>query len=48
MGFDAPIDINHLAIHAAMKLSKIKDPEACYEKVLVLANYWLKKVREKG
>lgn len=48
MGFEGPIDLNHLAIHAAMKLGKIKDIEACYEKVLLLANYWLKKVREKG
>ena len=48
MGFDGPIDINHLAIHEAMRLGKVKDPEECYEEVLVLANYWLKKQREKG
>ena len=41
------IDINHLAIHAAMDLYKVKNRKQCFEKVLHLANWWLEKIKEK-
>lgn len=41
------IDINHLAIHAAMDLYNIKNRRQCFEKVIQLAGWWLAKIKEK-
>ena len=48
MGFDGPIDINHQAIHAAMNLYEIENKRQCFEKVLVMANNFLSRLREKS
>jgi hypothetical protein len=48
MGFDRPIDINHTAIHSAMDLYGIKNRKECFEKVLTLSRWWLKKVSSEG
>ena len=47
MGFDGPIDINHEAIHSQMDLRKVKDREACFDKVLVMSKAFINKLREK-
>jgi len=36
-----------MAIHEAMKLYKIENKQACFEKVLQMAGYWIGKLREK-
>ena len=46
VGAAGPIDINHLAIHAAMELYGIKDRRECFEKVLTLAAWWMKRISE--
>ena len=46
MGFNGPIDVNHLAIHSAMDLYGIKSRRKCFEKVLSLSRWWLKKISE--
>ena len=48
MGFDGPIDIDHSAIHNAMRLYKIKDKKVCFEKNLIMASYWINSMRKKG
>jgi thymidine phosphorylase len=40
------VDINHLAVHEAMRLYRIKDKQRCFEKVLTLANHILPMRRE--
>ena len=46
MAFDGPIDINHVAIHEAMRLYKVEDPCNCFEKVVMLAGHFIAKYRE--
>lgn len=36
VGFDKVIDLNHLAVHAAMDLYEVKNKKECFEKVLWL------------
>jgi hypothetical protein len=43
-----PVAINHLAIHEAMRLLKIKDKLKCFNKVCKLANWWIDLVREES
>ncbi len=45
MGPESPIDINHLAIHAAINLYGIRNRRECFEKVLTLCRWWLKKIK---
>ena len=42
------IDINHMAVHEAMRLYRIKDRRKCFEKVLSLARWWVAKLNKKG
>ncbi len=44
MGMNGPVDINHLAIHEAMRLYKIKRRQECFEKVLNLSRWWIDEV----
>ncbi len=48
MGPNGPIDINHLAIYAAMDLYGVTDRRECFMKVLHLAQRHLDKIREGG
>ena len=41
------VDINHLAIHAAMDLYQIQDRRRCFEKVLKISRWWVSKMNEK-
>lgn len=41
-----PVAINHLAIHEAMRLLKIKDRLKCFNKVCKLSHWWLEQVQE--
>ena len=47
MSEGGPVAINHLAIHEAMRLLKIKNRLECFNKVRILANWWLKDIRER-
>lgn len=47
MGNSGPIDINHQAIHEAMDLYEIRNKQQCFEKVLIMSNYWLDRLRKK-
>ena len=47
MGFSGPVDINHSAIHEAMRLYGIEDQKKCFEKVLTLGRWWLNKISER-
>lgn len=46
MGPRGPVDINHLAIHATMDLYGIKKRRECFEKVLILARWWMDRIEE--
>ena len=41
------IDINHIPIYSAMGLYEIEDKRQCFEKVLLLAGWWIKKLNKK-
>lgn len=47
MGFSGPVEINHQAIHEAMRLYKIRNRRECFEKVLTLSRWWIGEMREK-
>ena len=47
MGPMSPIDINHLAIHAAMDLYKVQDRRKCFEAVLRVSGWWLGRLNKK-
>jgi len=40
------IDINHIAIHDAMKLYKVRNKKSCFEKVLQISSHMLDLWRE--
>lgn len=42
----SPTDVNHLAVHEAMRLYGVKDRRRCFEKVLRLARYMIDKQLE--
>jgi len=44
MGPTRAIDINHQAIHEAMRLYDIPDKRKCFEKVHVMIRWWISKV----
>jgi hypothetical protein len=46
MGMAGAVDINHLAIHEAMRLYEVEDKPRCFEKVLRLAGHFLEKARQ--
>jgi len=48
MGYSGPISVNHQAIHEAMRLYEIENKKDCFEKVLFMSQYWLKKMSEKN
>ncbi len=48
MGMNGPVEINHLAIHEAMKLYEVKKPQECFEKVLILSRWWINEITDKG
>ena len=45
MGPERPLDINHLAVHAAIGLYEIEDRKGCFNKVRKLAHWWLTKIK---
>ena len=46
MGGSGPIDLNHLAIEAAMRREGVEG-KACFDKVCVLGRWWINRIREK-
>lgn len=40
-GMGEPVDINHGAVHQAMRLYRVKDKVECFEKVLELSDHML-------
>jgi len=47
MGFGGPVDINHLAIYPQMDLQQVKNRKQCFNKVLQLSRWYLKRISEK-
>ena len=46
MGMNGPVTLNQNAIHNAMSLYEVKNRKECFEKVLGLGHWWVKRVRE--
>jgi len=46
MSMDVPIDINHLAIEAAMRREGVEG-QGCFNKVLALGHWWIERIRDK-
>jgi len=46
MGFNGPVDLNHLAIDAAMRRRGIEG-QGVFDKVLTLGHWWIERIREK-
>ena len=46
IGNDVAIDINHQAIHEAMRLYEVEDRKACFEKVLSMGAKWIERLRQ--
>lgn len=46
MANEVAIDINHQAIHEAMRLYRLKNRQECFEKVLVMGHWWIEKLRK--
>ena len=44
MGASGPVDVNHQAIHEAMRLYRIRQRRECFEKVLLLCNWRVAKI----
>ncbi|MFP5223103.1 MAG: hypothetical protein ACLGSA_12505 [Acidobacteriota bacterium] len=38
-GMGEVVDINHLAVHEAMRLYRVKDKQECFEKVLAVHDH---------
>ena len=48
MSFGGVVDINHMAVDAAIKREGIKNQKACFNKVLkICREYWIPKLNEK-
>jgi hypothetical protein len=41
MGMNGPVDLNHQAIHEAIRLYGIRKSLECFEKVIVIGRWWL-------
>ena len=46
MSMNGPIDLNHLAIDAAMRREGIES-KACFDKVLTLGRWWMERIGQK-
>ena len=46
MSMNGPVDINHLAVDAAMRRAGIEG-QACFNKVLTLGHWWIERIRNK-
>lgn len=46
-GMGGAIDVNHLAIHEALRLYRIKNRQRCFEKILALCRWWIARVNKK-
>lgn len=46
-GMGTPMDINHLAVHEAIRTYEIKNPKTCFEKVCRLSRWWISKLNKK-
>ena len=46
MGFSGPVDLNHLAIDAAMRRRGIEG-QGVFNKVLILGHWWIERIRNK-
>ena len=47
MGNEMPIDINHQAIHEAMRLYEVENHKVCFEKVLIMGAKWIERWNQK-
>lgn len=48
MGFSGPVDLNHLAIEAAMRREGIPvTDKACFDRVCRLGWWWIERLQEK-
>ena len=47
MSMGGPVDIAHEPIHRAMDLYGVNKKKECFEKVLTIGRWWLKKLNEK-
>jgi hypothetical protein len=47
MASGGPVDINHIAIDAAIDREGIKDHRECFNKVTAICGWWIKKVNSK-
>ena len=45
-GMGEPVDINHLAVHEAMRLYRVRDRQDCFERVLAVSSHMLEKLAE--
>jgi hypothetical protein len=48
MSVNGPIEINHQAIHEAMRLYRIEKRRECFEKVIILSRWWIGEITKKG
>ena len=48
MGEGGPVDINHLAIYAAMDLYHVKDRVECFHKVLSLTRWHIEEIAKRA
>lgn len=48
MGPSGPVDINQLAVHAAIELYGIQDRQGCFEKVMRLSRWHLDRMMERS
>jgi hypothetical protein len=46
MSMNGPVDLMQTAIHETMRLYKVKNKRSCFEKVLALGQWWIKKLKE--
>ena len=47
MSEGGPVAINHMAIHEAMRLLRVKNRLKCFGKVCKLTHWWLEQIRDK-
>ena len=46
MGMGGPVSFCQTAIHGAMELYNVKNKKRCFEKLLTLESWWLKRIKE--
>ena len=47
VGSGGPIDINHQAVHEALRLYDIQDKRGCFERVILIARHMIAKMNER-